>query len=203
METIQVSAEYKTCANGHQYDLRETECPYCPKSADAQEQGQRSVPDSETVVLASEDTSTGETVVDQVQITIQAPAITESAGDSAESKMHVQSVESDISSPNTKPIFAWLIVMQGVQQYEVFRIDQEQTYIGGRSECDIVLQDEFVSSEHASVRYRDGKFFITDLDSSNGTFVNDSNPSVSIDREEIKDGDDVQIGTTLMKFKCI
>ena len=93
--------------------------------------------------------------------------------------------------------------MEGAQQYEVFRIDKEKTYIGVSSNCDIVLQDEFISSEHASICLRGGKFFITDLDSCNGTIVNDSDPSVSIDREEIKDGDDVQIGRALIKFKCI
>lgn len=102
-----------------------------------------------------------------------------------------------------RPIFAWLVVLEGAQQYQDFRISQEQVYIGDSEECDIVLNDEFISGEHASIRYRDGKFTITDLDSKNGTFVNDMDPDKRIDRVELRDGDEIRMGQVLMKFKCL
>lgn len=101
------------------------------------------------------------------------------------------------------PIFAWLAVLEGAQQYMDFRIDQEQVYLGGSAECDIVLEDDFISGEHASLRYREGKFFITDLDSRNGTFVNDFSADARIDRVQLHDGDSIRIGKALMKFKCL
>jgi len=45
--------------------------------------------------------------------------------------------------------------------------------IGRGPENDWVLADPYVSSRHASIEYRDGTFFIDDLNSRNGVFVND------------------------------
>ncbi len=51
------------------------------------------------------------------------------------------------------------------------------------------------------MRYKDQKFFLTDLDSTNGTFVNDGSDPVA--REELKDNDIVRIGDVTLKFKCL
>lgn len=45
--------------------------------------------------------------------------------------------------------------------------------IGRSSNNDIQIPEQRVSRQHAVVQYRDGIFMITDLDSANGTFVND------------------------------
>lgn len=45
--------------------------------------------------------------------------------------------------------------------------------IGRSSNNDIRIPEQHVSRQHAVVRYRDGVFMIHDLNSSNGTFVND------------------------------
>ena len=101
-----------------------------------------------------------------------------------------------------KPVLGWLVIWEGKPQYHVFRM-KEQTLIGKSSECDLVFSDEYLSSEHASIRYRDNKFVITDLDSSNGTFVNDREHKNPIDRVELSDGDEIIVGDTILKFKCI
>lgn len=46
--------------------------------------------------------------------------------------------------------------------------------IGRASNNDIAIPDQHVSRNHAVIRYRDGIFVISDLNSSNGTFVNDT-----------------------------
>jgi len=106
-------------------------------------------------------------------------------------------------APKPLPIFGWLVITEGTRQYDVIRIHQEQSYMGTDVKCDVIIEDEFVSSEHASIRHREGKFFITDLDSKNGTFVNDFGPGDSIDRVELKDGDEIHLGQTVMIFKCL
>jgi hypothetical protein len=106
-------------------------------------------------------------------------------------------------APNQLPIFGWLVITEGTRQYDVIRIHQEQSYMGTDVKCDVIIEDDFVSSEHASIRHREGKFFITDLDSKNGTFVNDFGPGASIDRVELKDGDEIHLGQTVMIFKCL
>jgi pSer/pThr/pTyr-binding forkhead associated (FHA) protein len=45
--------------------------------------------------------------------------------------------------------------------------------IGRSPENDICIPEQHVSRQHAVINYRDGLFMITDLNSANGTFVND------------------------------
>jgi len=45
--------------------------------------------------------------------------------------------------------------------------------IGRSSKCDIVIDDMLVSREHAEIQQIKTAFFIKDLESRNGTFVND------------------------------
>lgn len=129
------------------------------------------------------------------------PALPPSAASHSGRGTHVISSVGDGAKP--MPIFAWLVVLQGKQLYRDFRIDQERVCIGNSPDCGIVLDDEFISSEHASIRHRDGKFFITDLDSMNGTHVNDFSPETRIDRVQLSDGDEIQMGQVRMKFKCL
>ena len=99
------------------------------------------------------------------------------------------------------PVVGWFVALTGEQKGEDFRIRDGQNIIGSASDADIVLRDTAISSKHASLRYKDQKFFITDLDSTNGTFVNDGNDPVT--REELKDNDIVRIGDVTLKFKCL
>jgi pSer/pThr/pTyr-binding forkhead associated (FHA) protein len=51
------------------------------------------------------------------------------------------------------------------------------------------------------LRAKEGKFFLTDLDSTNGTYLNQERNSIS--REEIKDNDLIRLGEVTLKFKCL
>lgn len=44
--------------------------------------------------------------------------------------------------------------------------------IGRRPENDIIIDDEFVSGEHALLVWRDGNWWLSDVASTNGTFIN-------------------------------
>jgi pSer/pThr/pTyr-binding forkhead associated (FHA) protein len=94
-----------------------------------------------------------------------------------------------------------LVALNGEQRGEDFRIRDGQNIIGSASDADIMLRDNAVSSKHASLRCKDQKFFITDLDSTNGTFVNEVTEPIA--REELKDNDTVRIGDVTLKFKCL
>ena len=69
------------------------------------------------------------------------------------------------------------------------------------ADADIVLDDGAISGKHASLRYKDQKFTITDLDSTNGTFLNDRPDPIA--REELKDNDILRIGEVTLKFKSL
>ncbi len=99
------------------------------------------------------------------------------------------------------PVVGWFVAMTGEQKGEDFRIRDGQNIIGSAPDADIVLHDTTISAKHASLRYKDQKFFITDLDSTNGTFLNDRTEAIA--REELKDNDIIRIGEVTLKFKCL
>lgn len=61
----------------------------------------------------------------------------------------------------------------------------------------IVLDDPFASSEHASLTFRGRSWFVEDLESTNGTFVNGS-PVVGV--SGIGFGDEIQIGEVRLRL---
>ena len=68
--------------------------------------------------------------------------------------------------------------------------------IGRATEADLFLDDVTVSREHAAIeRERDG-FYIRDLGSLNGTYVN----RLRVSRQRLADGDEVQVGKFKLTF---
>ncbi|PYV09493.1 MAG: hypothetical protein DMG07_23085, partial [Acidobacteria bacterium] len=68
--------------------------------------------------------------------------------------------------------------------------DQDLIRIGRKSDNDVVLDDSVVSSSHAEIRRREGRYVLTDLGSTNGTFLNGKR----IERYALNDRDSIQIG---------
>lgn len=70
--------------------------------------------------------------------------------------------------------------------------------VGRSRQCDIVVDDANVSRRHAELRPRGGSWVLTDLGSTNGSRVNGrtvSGPTA------IKPGDDIELGTAVMRFE--
>jgi pSer/pThr/pTyr-binding forkhead associated (FHA) protein len=68
--------------------------------------------------------------------------------------------------------------------------------IGRSSELDMVLVEDMVSRKHAKITTDDKNVTIQDLGSTNGTFVNGE----KIRKVELKDGDRILIGTSIIKL---
>jgi FHA domain-containing protein/zinc ribbon protein len=79
---------------------------------------------------------------------------------------------------------------------ETFRPSAERTRIGRSPDCEIFLDDVTVSRNHAVLVERDGRFFVEDQGSLNGTFVNRRR----IDNQELGNGDELQIGKYRLTF---
>ncbi len=74
-----------------------------------------------------------------------------------------------------------------------FEIKPTQVIVLGRGEkCNITLVDDFSSTQHCSIRFEDGYLIIKDLDSKNGTFVNEN----LIYESYIYIGDNIRMGNT-------
>ena len=103
------------------------------------------------------------------------------------------------------PVVGWLVALTGKHKGEDFRIRQGKNTVGSSHDCHICITDDYISDKHAHINYiaeGDEKIFIiVDLDSTNGTYLNDSDEPIS--REELVDNDTIAFGQTKFKFKCL
>jgi Inner membrane component of T3SS, cytoplasmic domain len=167
----------KYCANGHQMEDSWEVCPYCQRS------GTR---------------STGPATGLKTHLAFDAP------GEGVASHEPATPAERRtvrLADRRKLPIVGWFVVLTGPQKGEDFRIREGQNTIGSAADADIVLHDKAVSGKHASLRYKDAKFTITDLDSGGGTFLNDRTDPIA--REELKDSDVIRVGEVSLKLKCL
>lgn len=67
---------------------------------------------------------------------------------------------------------AVLQVLKGKNPGQLFPLDRERSILGRHPDCDIVLDAGAVSRQHAQILHVGNDFFVEDLDSRNGTFVN-------------------------------
>jgi pSer/pThr/pTyr-binding forkhead associated (FHA) protein len=77
-----------------------------------------------------------------------------------------------------------------------FEIGERPITIGRSPEADVVILDERSSRIHCGIRLWDGEFYIKDLKSRNGTFVNEQR----IDVAKLKQGDKIRVGSILFSF---
>ena len=163
----------KFCANGHQMEDSWDVCPYCQRTGFQAAGGGAAGPAKTRLEGTGPQDPSGSAGRKTVLLT-------------------------DKHKP---PVVGWLVALTGQQKGEDFRVRDGQNTIGSAPDADIVLHDSAISGKHASLRYKDHKFFLTDLDSSNGTFLNDQTEPLA--REELKDNDIVKMGDVSLKFKCL
>jgi hypothetical protein len=84
-----------------------------------------------------------------------------------------------------------------VRGERVYRLDAPATVLGRSRQCDVVLNDPNVSRRHAEVRREGDDYVLVDLDSTNGLTVNGQ----EVKRAALTDGDQVQLGTTGLRFE--
>jgi hypothetical protein len=95
---------------------------------------------------------------------------------------------------------AWLIVERGGGLTRDERFDLLGGLSIGRSkEADIQIEDRYASSIHARLFSREGRHFVEDMKSTNGTLLN----GAALNGEaELVDGDTIQIGDTVFRFEA-
>ena len=73
------------------------------------------------------------------------------------------------------------------------------TKLGRDSDCHIVINDPGVSRQHAAFHVEEGAVWLEDLDSANGTYVN----QVSISKQEIYPGDLIAFNKVQFKLEVL
>jgi len=79
---------------------------------------------------------------------------------------------------------------------QIFPITKPLVKIGRKLENDLVIQDVLVSREHAEILYRDNQYFLRDLNSTGGTFLNNN----KIDEAQLFSNDLILIANTPIMF---
>ena len=100
------------------------------------------------------------------------------------------------SSPGELKL-ATILFESGPDRGSGVELSSDRTYSIGRDpRCDVVVRDELVSRQHAKIKEYKGAWYVRDLNSTNGVYVNDKKVSQS----EIQFGDKLQIGNVVLTF---
>ena len=94
---------------------------------------------------------------------------------------------------------ASLLIITGASSGDFYLLKGRAVVIGRDDDSPIQIVDEAVSRRHLQIRHDDG-YVAQDLDSANGTYINDER----IDRERpLADGDILKLGSTEIMFSAI
>lgn len=183
----------KFCENGHPMEQSWDICPYCRRTGIQLPAGRARQVDVETPPRAGmAPVSADAAGLNQTRIELTPDSLATRQPDADKTLMH----------PTTsRQLVGWLVVLDGPQRGEDFRLRDGQNVIGSGPVADIRLQGEAVDARHASLRHRSGAFSLTDLDSHKGTFLNAGVTRIA--RQMLKDNDVIRIGCVSLKFKAL
>lgn len=107
---------------------------------------------------------------------------------------------------------AKLVIHRGRSAGKEFMLNEDESHIGrwdadGGIFPDVDLDSDDpeakVSRRHARITRRSEKYYIEDLGSTNGTFINRGRRLLPGDRQPLRDGDEVIVGKTFLRFHVI
>jgi hypothetical protein len=127
-----------------------------------------------------------------VAITLRVPATERTSGPSgAKPATKQRKAVGGSGVPNV------VIVRTGGKKIGTFKLKEGLT-LGRAEECGLCPPDDYLSQFHARFVRRDGAWFVEDMGSTNGTFLNDQKLSGPM---EVRAGDEVRAGTTKMELR--
>jgi hypothetical protein len=107
---------------------------------------------------------------------------------------------------------AKLVIERGRSAGKQFPLGEDESQIGrwdadGGIFPDVDLDaddpEAKVSRRHAQITRRNGEYLIEDLGSTNGTFVNRGRRLLPGDRQPLRDGDEIIVGKTFLRFHVV
>jgi two-component system, cell cycle response regulator len=103
-----------------------------------------------------------------------------------------------VPTPQTGGAQACLVLIYppGPDMGKRFLLDRAELVLGRGTDCDIQVDRDSVSRRHARVYREEPNWLVEDLQSTNGSYVND-NP---VSKAPLRDGDFLKIGAAIFKF---
>ena len=94
-------------------------------------------------------------------------------------------------------VVATLDILTGQRAGETVQLTVQETMVlGNRRSAHIPIRDPWISWNHAKITFDSGSFWLEDLESSNGTYVNGQR----VNRQELHHDDTLHLGRTKMRF---
>lgn len=109
----------------------------------------------------------------------------------------VEGAAEPIAAAPQSTVEASVVLLEEGRPATTFRISKRSAIVGRLPECDVVVHDPGASRRHARIHVQGDEWVLTDLGSTNGTFVNDE----SVGEVVLRDGDRITIGTTTLEFR--
>lgn len=92
---------------------------------------------------------------------------------------------------------ARLMVIQSENLEGTIQLEDDETILGRDEDTDVTVDDKLVSREHCKFILKESGFVVSDMSSSNGTFVNGQ----KVTEKALENGDRIQIGSSIFEFQ--
>ncbi|GIK62212.1 MAG: hypothetical protein BroJett018_00060 [Chloroflexota bacterium] len=95
------------------------------------------------------------------------------------------------------PGSVWLDGIGGMVAGQRITIYKDETLLGRSGVCDVQFHDLKVSRQHALLRRYNGQYYLYDMQSSGGTFVNEQ----KVESQQLRDRDQIRLGDSVVIFR--
>ncbi|MHC4200957.1 MAG: FHA domain-containing protein [Planctomycetota bacterium] len=92
---------------------------------------------------------------------------------------------------------AKITVMRGTDKVGEFPMEKSPFVVGREAKGGVLIENVGVSRKHCQFVYEDGRYFVEDLGSSNGTYFSGH----KVNKAEVRDGDQVNVGKYVLLFQ--
>lgn len=194
------TGEFKQCVNGHYY--QGSTCPYC-KGNDNSTSG--------STFADANSNANNKTVPHGDGAQIPETEIINNGGGRRSNVHKATEFGTDYTDSNSggfgvnstprfsRKLVGWLVTYSNDPLGMDYKLFEGRNIIGRDMDCNISVNDGRVSTKHAVILYRAGKYSITDQQSSHGTYVNDED--IELNPRYLNDGDIICVGKTIFKFR--
>ncbi len=101
------------------------------------------------------------------------------------------------TQPQPQPTPAWLSVIVGPQAGTKIQVNAI-TAVGRADDNQLILSDSFASGHHFLILWREARWWVEDLNSHNGTYLNDERLTQP---HALVSGDRLRVGETVLQFE--
>lgn len=111
-------------------------------------------------------------------------------------KTIVTKVQKLVSSVLPSSTSACLVIIYGAELGRRIELEEGSIEVGRSSNCELVIDDDSVSRQHARIFWSESSYVLKDLGSTNHSYINDK----IVHEQSLVDGDLVKIGRAILKF---